>query len=204
MITKQVQLWMIVATALIVCGVMLVPPTLAQQPPGLHLEKETRTTEAIAGQHLIIVLTLTNQSDQALSDLVVEDLTPPGTHFYAASAPRDWTIITPNQGTSGTVTWQSMGTLPPGAQVELEMVVTVESDTNQDTLTSPGYTVRAAGLDEPLTGPDLVTPVVDPPPAASFPWVALSSIIILSSALLALAIVWLRHRRRGSSAEVQK
>lgn len=181
------------ATTSIVC---------AQQPPGLHLEARADTDRVAPGEQLRFVITLANEGPDVLTGLVVRDVTPEGTTFFGAAAPRDWMITTPPQGRGGEVVWRSTAAFEPGARVELSMLVTVQAEGGS--LVSPGCTVQADGWNEPSNGPAItvavVAPTATPAPGrvgrafgSPLPWLAAGGVAVG----VGLAVTWgLRRRAR--------
>jgi uncharacterized repeat protein (TIGR01451 family) len=190
--SAALRLWL--AGVLIVC---------AQQPTGLRVEKRADAIQVAPGARLRLVVTLANEGPDALTGLVVRDVTPESTVFFGAAAPRDWMIATPQQGQAGEVIWRSTAPLDSGAAVELEMLVTVQAESGS--LLSPGCTVQADGWSEPLTGPSLtvavVAPTATPAPehvgqafSLPLPWLVAGGLAILIGATALL--FGLRRRAR--------
>lgn len=133
----------------------------AQQPTDLRLEKYADASQVVPGERLRFTLTLTNEGAGELNGLVVSDAAPVGTAFFGAAGPRDWLITTPHQGGAGEVVWRSTAPLRSGESVELELLVTVQTEGGSG-LVSQGCTVRAEGWESSLTGPAVTVAVVAP------------------------------------------
>jgi uncharacterized repeat protein (TIGR01451 family) len=170
----------------------------AQQPTGLRLEKHADSMQATPGDRLGFTLILTNEGSDELTGLVVSDITPAGTVFFGAAGPRDWMITTPGQGQEGQVFWRSTAALGPGKSVELVLLVNVRAE-SEETLTSQGFTVQAAGWNAPVEGPALTIPVVKPAatPAPGWTeramnrspvWLIVGGLLILLSGVVALGL----------------
>jgi hypothetical protein len=131
-----------------------------------------------------------------VTGLVVNDVTPPGTGFFGASAPRDWMITTPPQGGVGDIVWRSTTPLNPGQSVELTFQVIVQTQGNGK-LTSPGFTAQADGWDSPLASPDVTVTLLAPTAASQKPppWLVGSAAIVLIAGLAALAFEIQRRRQ---------
>jgi uncharacterized repeat protein (TIGR01451 family) len=153
---RRLQRW-ILALGLWLIGTAIAS---AQQPNGLRVEKRADATQVSPGERLCLVITLVNEGPDALTGVAVRDVTPEGTVFFGAAAPRDWIITTPQQGQMGEVAWRNTAPLDSGASVELEMLVIVQAASGS--LVSPGCTVQADTWGEPLTGPALSVAVVAP------------------------------------------
>jgi uncharacterized repeat protein (TIGR01451 family) len=198
-LSRRLQRWGLIlvlwlAATVIVC---------AQQSAGLHVGKRADAVQVTPGERLRLVITLANEGPDALAGLVVRDVTPEGTVFFGAAAPRDWMITTPQQGQVGEVTWRSTAPLDSGASVELEMLVTVQAENGS--LVSPGCTVEADTWSGPLTGPAVtvivVAPTATPTPdrgwasSLPFPWLLAGGLAIL----VGVAVVLLLSLRRRAS-----
>jgi len=174
----------------------------AQQPLVLRVDKQADIAQAVPGDRVRFALTLVNEGPSALSGLVVRDVTPPGSTFLGAAAPRDWLITTPEQGATGEIIWRSANPLQPGESVQLDFLVALHP-TTEGALLSSGCTVYADGWEQPLNGPDAAvqivaptaTPVqVGPGPEPSAPTPAIGGVIAAVGAMIALR--WLLRQKR--------
>jgi uncharacterized repeat protein (TIGR01451 family) len=128
----------------------------AQAAIDLALEQRVDANSASSGDRLTFSLILTNTGTQALTGLLVNDVTPAGTTFFGASAPRGWLMTTPPQNGSGEVAWHSTEPLQPNSRVELQLIVTVQSDRS---IVSAGFSATADQLSQPLTSPSITIAV---------------------------------------------
>jgi len=133
----------------------------AQQTNGLQLDKRPGANPISPGDRLSLILTLTNNGEDELTDLVVTDVTPAGTVFFGAAGPRSWAITTPDQNATGKITWRSTEPLDPGQSVELKLLVAVRADA-EGTVVSQGFAALAKGWDKPLASPAVTIPVLKP------------------------------------------
>jgi uncharacterized repeat protein (TIGR01451 family) len=133
----------------------------AQQTNGLQLDKRPGANPISPGDRLSLILTLTNNGEDELTDLVVTDVTPAGTVFFGAAGPRSWAITTPDQNATGKITWRSTEPLDPGQSVELKLLVAVRADA-EGTVVSQGFAALAKGWDKPLASPAVTVPVLKP------------------------------------------
>jgi uncharacterized repeat protein (TIGR01451 family) len=99
---------------------------------GLELVKSVDKTSAFPGELLTYTIIYRNVSSEALSNIVINDATPPYTVFSAASygtLPLSLTacnITSPGVGNTGTVQWTFTGSLASGAQGVITYVVLIE------------------------------------------------------------------------------
>ncbi len=98
---------------------------------GLVLTKTVSTATALPGSNIVYTLTYTNNSDQTISGLVINDNTPAFTTFVSvvAGAPPTGltgpTIVKPTVGTTGNIKWSFGGTLAPQATGSVTFTVKV-------------------------------------------------------------------------------
>jgi uncharacterized repeat protein (TIGR01451 family) len=145
----------------------------AQSPednPPLSLSKKTTVDKAVAGDMLTYSLVLTNSGEISLEEVIVSDATPAGTTLFGVSSPPGWTMTTPGQGRTGQVVWQAEEALPPGAEVTLEFIVTINPDSTGPIINN-NYSAQFQGWPEPVTGPPVITELVSPTPTWTPPLV---------------------------------
>jgi uncharacterized repeat protein (TIGR01451 family) len=99
---------------------------------GLILFKEVDKASALPDETLAYTLTYTNNSSEPLNGLVITDATPAHTTFVSNSATctppsgMTCTIVQPNGGATGGVTWTLTGSLAPGASGTVTYSVVIE------------------------------------------------------------------------------
>jgi len=185
----------------------------AQQPNGLQLDKRPAANPVSPGDRLSLILTLTNNGADEIADLVVTDVTPPGTVFFGAAGPRSWAITTPDRNATGKITWRNTDPLGPGQSAELKLLVAVRADA-EGTIVSPGSLVQAKDWDKPLTSPAVTvaaikpTATVAPMPidseASYLPlWLIVGALAVATMAALVLIIGLQLQMRRKKRPEVR-
>jgi uncharacterized repeat protein (TIGR01451 family) len=186
--------------------------THAQQPDELQLEKRPSASLVSPGNQLSLILTLTNNGADALTGLVVTDVTPAGTVFLGATGPRSWAITTPDQNAIGKITWRNTERLGRGQRAELKLLVSVRADT-VGPVASPGFTAQAKGWDKSLTSPAVAVEVVKPTATlapgpiesevSDLPlWLIVGALTVATVAALVLIVGLQLRMRRQSSPEV--
>lgn len=132
------------------------------QPP-LAFRITPVTDQAVAGDRLTYLLTLTNTGSDALAGVTVTDETPAQTTLFGVSGPPGWMMTSPGAGRSGQVVWQAWEPFPPGQAVVLELIVTVDPLAD-GSLINNAYTAQAEGWAGTVTGPPVITDLIMPTP----------------------------------------
>jgi uncharacterized repeat protein (TIGR01451 family) len=148
----------------------LVAAQSAENGPKLDLSTNATNDVAVAGDTLTYLLVLTNTGPIPLEEVVVSDETPAGTTLFGVNSPSGWMMTTPGQGRTGQVVWQTVEPLPPGAEVTLEFIVTIDSDATGPIINDT-YLAQVEGWSETVTGPPIVTELVSPTPTWTPPLV---------------------------------
>ena len=139
----------------------------AQGPPPLQIEASA-PGPAMAGQELLYTLTLVNNGQSPLKDVVVRARTPRGTTYLEAGqmpGAGGWASGGLARGEQGDVYWFRMeGDLPPGRPQALYLKVQVAL-TGVDEVALDDYAASQTANGPAVAGKPLRTEVVRPTPA---------------------------------------
>ena len=100
---------------------------------GMQLQKSVNSPTAAPGQNITYTIVYLNSSDQAITNIVLNDFTPGFTTFVSASASAlpsgltGPTITSPSVGAVGNIRWTFGGTLAPQATGSVTFTVKVNN-----------------------------------------------------------------------------
>jgi uncharacterized repeat protein (TIGR01451 family) len=100
---------------------------------GLELVKAVDQANALPGATLLYTITYKNKGSQAITNVIINDSTPPYTNFASAShqtlpdGVNSITITNPTVGESGTITWTFDGELRSGATGTIQYTVQIDN-----------------------------------------------------------------------------